>query len=109
MSGAHALLPLFEVRTSRQRFAVHREDEAEQLGEIALDETVISRPHGEPRTSMQRVEVEALTAAHEPLQSLVDTLRSDCALESASDSKYSRGLSPLAWRQGPCRNSRRPR
>src|ERR1700678_582212 len=61
VSGAHALLPLFEIRTSRQRFAVRRASEARQLGEIALDETVISRPQGEPRTSMQRVEVEALT------------------------------------------------
>ena len=92
VSGARALLPLFEVRTSRQRFAVRREDEAQQLGEIALDQTVISRPHGEPRTSMQRVEVEALTGAHEQLQSLVKTLRSDCALEAASDTKYSQGL-----------------
>src|SRR3984893_5071893 len=92
VSGAHALLPLFEVRTSRQRFAIRRENEAQQLGEIALDETVISRPHGEPQTSMQRVEVEALTEAHEPLQSLVKTLRSDCALEEASDTKYSQGL-----------------
>jgi triphosphatase len=92
VSGARALLPLFEVRTSRQRFAVRREDEAQQLGEIALDQTVISRPHGEPRTSMQRVEVEALTGAHEQLQSLVKTLRSDCALETASDTKYSQGL-----------------
>src|ERR1700675_2745444 len=87
VSGAHALLALFQVRPSRQRFAIRREDEAQQLGEIALDETVISRPHGEPQTSMQRVEVEALTATHGPLQSLVDTLRSNCALESASDSK----------------------
>jgi triphosphatase len=92
VSGAHALLPLFEVRTARQRFAVRREDEAQQLGEIALDETVISRPHGEARTSLQRVEVEALTATLEPLQSLVDTLRSQCELEAAPESKYSRGL-----------------
>lgn len=92
VSGAHALLPLFEVRTARQRFAIHREDEVQQLGEIALDETVISRPYGEARTSMQRVEVEALTATLEPLQSLVDTLRSHCELEAAPDSKYSRGL-----------------
>ncbi len=28
---------------------------AQQLGEIALDDTVISRPHGEPQTSLQRV------------------------------------------------------
>jgi triphosphatase len=92
VSGAHALLPLFEVRTSRQRFAIRRADEAEQLGEIALDETVISRPQGEPQTSLQRVEVEALTPAHEPLQLLVNTLRNDCALETAPDTKYSQGL-----------------
>src|SRR6202166_3663724 len=101
VSGAHALVPLFEVRTSRQRFAVHREDEAQQLGEIALDETVISRPHGEPQTSMQRVEVEALTATHGPLQSLVNTLRSDCALVAASDTKYSQGLKSVGLAPGP--------
>jgi triphosphatase len=100
VSGAHALLPLFEVRTSRQRFAIRREDEAEQLGEIALDETVISRPHGEPQTSMQRVEVEALTGVHEPLQTLVNTLRSDCALEAASDTKYSQGLKSVGLAPG---------
>ncbi len=101
VSGARALLPLFEVRTSRQRFAIRREDEAKQLGEIALDETVISRPHGEPQTSMQRVEVEALTEAHEPLQSLVKTLRSDLALEAASDTKYSQGLKSVGLAPGP--------
>jgi CHAD domain-containing protein len=92
VSGARALLPLFEVRTSRQRFAIRKEDEVQQLGEIALDETIIARPHGEPQTSLQRVEVEALTDAREPLQSLVKTLRSDCALEAASETKYSQAL-----------------
>src|SRR3984893_13096206 len=101
VSGAHALLPLFEVRTSRQRFAIRREDESQQLGEIALDDTVISRPHGEPQTSMQRVEVEALTEAHEPLQSLVKTLRNDCALEAASDTKYSQGLKSVGLAPAP--------
>jgi triphosphatase len=92
VSGARTLLPLFELRTSRQRFAVRKSDEARQLGEIALDETVISRPHGEPQASMLRVEVEALTKVHGPLRSLVRTLRSNCALEAASDTKYSLGL-----------------
>src|ERR1700730_7616753 len=100
VSGAHALLPLFEVRTSRQRFAIRRENEAQQLGEIALDETVISRPHGEPQTSLQRVEVESLTDAHEPLLSLVKTLRSDCALEVASETKYSQGLKSVGLAPG---------
>jgi triphosphatase len=92
VSGSRTLLPLFELRTSRQRFAVRKSDEARQLGEIALDETVISRPHGEPEASLLRVEVEALTEAHAPLRALVKTLRSNCALEAASDTKYSLGL-----------------
>src|SRR5271168_282246 len=69
VSGARALVPLCELRTSRQRFAIRKEDEVQQLGEIALDETTILAPHGTPRTSMQRVEVEALTDSLEPLQS----------------------------------------
>jgi triphosphatase len=92
VSGAHTLQPLFEVRTSRQRYAVHAAGNEQPLGEIALDDTVISRPHGQPQTSMQRVEVEAKSDAHAPLQTLVDTLRSRCSLEAASDSKYSQGL-----------------
>jgi CHAD domain-containing protein len=92
--GVHALLPLFEVHTSRQRYAVHAPNDEKPLGEIALDETVIARPHGQPQTSLQRVEVEALTDAHEPLQTLVKALRAGCSLESASpsDSKYAQGL-----------------
>jgi triphosphatase len=101
VSGAHVLRPLFEVRTSRQRFAIRKQDEARQLGEIALDETVISRPRGEPRTSMQRVEVEALTEAHEPLRLLVKTLRTDCALKAASDTKYSQGLRSVGLAPAP--------
>ena len=92
VTGAHPLQPLFEVHTARQRYAVHAANDEQQLGEIALDETVISRPSGQPQTSLQRVEVEALTEAHEPLQTLVKTLQSDCSLETASDSKYSQGL-----------------
>jgi len=92
LSGARRLVPLFEIRTSRQRFSIRREDEAQQLGEIALDETVISRPRGAPQMSMQRVEVEALTETREPLQLLVKTLQRNCALEAAFDTKFSNGL-----------------
>jgi triphosphatase len=92
VTGEHALRPLFEVRTTRQRHSIRKEDEVQPLGEIALDDTVIAGPHGEPETHMQRVEVEVLGRAPEPLESLVKTLRGDCALEVASDSKYSQGL-----------------
>lgn len=101
VSGAHPLQPLFEVHTSRQRYAVHAAHDEKPLGEIALDETVISRPHGEPHTSMQRVEVEALTEAHEPLQGLVKALRSGCSLESVSDSKFSTSLKSVGLAPAP--------
>src|ERR1700760_794285 len=100
VSGAHALQPLFEVRTSRQRYAVHAHSEAEPVGEIALDDTVISRPRGAPQTSMQRVEVEALTDSPQTLQSLVKTLRSECALEAASENKYATGLKSVGLAPG---------
>ena len=101
VSGAHPLQPLFEVHTSRQRYAVHAANDETPLGEIALDETVISRPDGPPQTSLQRVEVEALTDAHEPLQTLVKALRSGCSLESASDSKFSQGLKSVGLAPAP--------
>ena len=92
VSGTHALRSLFEVRTSRQRYAVRRPDEAEPLGEIALDDTVISRPHGEPTANLRRVEIEALTEAQEPLRVLAMRLRADCKLDLPTDNKYSQGL-----------------
>jgi triphosphatase len=92
VTAEHALRPLFEVRTTRQRYSIRKEDAARALGEIALDDTVIARSHGEPETRMQRVEVEVLDEDREPLESLVKTLRADCALQAASDSKYSQGL-----------------
>jgi triphosphatase len=101
VSGSLPLQPLFEVRTSRQRYAVHARHEEQQLGEIALDETVISRPNGEPRTSLQRVEVEARTAAHERLQPLVEALCSHCSLEAAADNKYSQGLKSMGLAPAP--------
>lgn len=101
VSGAHPLQPLFEVHTSRQRYAVHAVDDEKPLGEIALDETVIARPHGQPQTSIQRVEVEALTEVHEPLQTLVKALRTNLSLEAASDSKFAQGLKSVGLAPPP--------
>jgi CHAD domain-containing protein len=93
VTGAQTLRPLFEVRTSRQRYSIRIEYEQQPLGEIALDDTVISRPQGKPQSSTQRVEVEAFSEDQEPLRRLVNTLRRECALVAAPDSKYSQGLS----------------
>ncbi len=101
VSGTIPLQPLFEIRTSRQRYAVHAPHEEQQLGEVALDETVISRPHGQPQTTLQRVEVEAGTDAHERLQTLVDELCSNCSLVAAADNKYSQGLKSVGLAPAP--------
>ncbi|HEY3786424.1 MAG TPA: CHAD domain-containing protein [Steroidobacteraceae bacterium] len=101
VTGAHPLQPLFEVRTARERYAIRRQDEEQQLGEIALDETIVARPQGEARTSVQRVEVEALTSAHEPLRALVKVLRNDCSLRPATDSKYALGLKSVGLAPAP--------
>ena len=101
VSGSLPLQSLFEVRTARQRYAIHAPHEKQQLGEIALDDTVISPPNGRPQTSLQRVEVEANTDAHEPLQSLVDALRSNCSLTAAADNKYSQGLKSVGLAPAP--------
>jgi CHAD domain-containing protein len=90
--GAHSLETLFAVRTARQRFAVRRQDGVADLGEISLDETVISRPDGDPQAGMQRVEVEAMSGEREPLEELVKTLSRECVLESTMESKYAFGL-----------------
>lgn len=90
--GSRPLRTLFEIRTSRHRFAVRAEGESTPLGEVALDETLVVPPHGRPHTSLKRVEIEALTEMHEPLQRLVELLRTQCGLERAPESKFALGL-----------------
>ena len=94
VAGAHALQALFSVTTTRQRFAVRKQDANEDLGEISLDETVFARPDGEQQASTRVVEVESLSSESEsqPLEGLVKELSNACALKSATDSKYSLGL-----------------
>jgi CHAD domain-containing protein len=96
VAGGHSLRPLFEVRTRRQRFAIRSEVESEELGEIALDESVILRHDGETTASCQRVEVEVLgERPQKPLQKFVELLGADCGLEKAPQSKYELGLTSV--------------
>src|SRR5262245_39170436 len=92
MTGMQPLRSLFTARTSRERYTVRREGSAEDLGELALDQTSIVDPDGIARTTLQRVEVEAIGKEGEALADFVNVLRRDCALEPASDSKYQTGL-----------------
>jgi CHAD domain-containing protein len=91
VAGAHALQALFSVDTTRQRFAVRKPD-GDDVGEIALDETVISRPDGQPQARAHRVEVEARTNEPQSLEELVKALSGELSLEPATDSKYALGL-----------------
>lgn len=65
------------------------------LGEVALDETVISRPDGALQTSLQRVEIEALTQKDSGLEEFVNLIRRECTLLLATDRKYAVGLSSV--------------
>jgi len=95
MAGTQPLRPLFTALTSRERYLVRREGSPEDVGELALDETSIAAPDGITRTTLQRVEVEAVGADSEALADFVGVLRRDCALELASDSKYQLGLKSM--------------
>ncbi len=94
VAGVRVLQALFSVSTTRQRFTVRKHDGNEDLGEISLDETVFSRPDGEPQASTRVVEVASRTSESEsqPLEDLVKALSNACALSSATDSKYALGL-----------------
>jgi CHAD domain-containing protein len=101
--GEYPLRPLFEIRTTRQRFTVRAQDDTAELGEIALDETVVARPKGEPQANLTRVEVEAKTDRPELLEKLVKTLRAECALSPSAENKFALGLRSvgLAPSSGP--------
>ncbi|MGH8270251.1 MAG: CYTH domain-containing protein, partial [Steroidobacteraceae bacterium] len=69
--GIRPLRSLFEVRTTRERFAVRSRDSTADLGEIALDEARFSRGNGHRRPLvLTRVELEAAGADSAPLERL---------------------------------------
>ncbi len=91
VAGPQPLKALFRVRTQRQCFAVLKQ-EGEEAAEIALDDTIVASPDGGSKARLRRVEVEALSDTPQSLEGLVDQLRTECALEPATDSKYEVGL-----------------
>ena len=93
VAGAKPLRILFEVRTSRQRFAVRRRRPAADLGEIALDEARFSRGDGHRRPMLlTRVEVEATAPDSTSVERLAQRLRAECGLHRASENKFAVGL-----------------
>jgi CHAD domain-containing protein len=91
--GVKRLRSLFEVRTSRQRFAVRSRAPAADVGEIALDEARFSRGrrHRGPLL-LTRVELEAIGYDSTPLEGLASRLRAECGLARATENKFAVGL-----------------
>jgi CHAD domain-containing protein len=93
VAGVMPLRTLFEVRTSRQRFAVRRLNGDADLGEIALDEARFSRSNGHRRPMIvTRVELEAIGSDSAPLERLAKRLCAECALHRATENKFAVGL-----------------
>lgn len=85
--GRHALQPLFEVRTRRERFAVQ---DSLPMAEIALDDTLLVQ--GRQSVPSLRVEIESKGPVRDPLPKLVKTLTQDCELHRAAMGKFELGL-----------------
>lgn len=93
IAGVKPLRTLFQVRTSRQRYAVRSRKPAADLGEIALDEARFARSDGQRRPLvLTRVELEATGSDPAPLEQLMQRLRAGCELHPASENKFIVGL-----------------
>lgn len=93
VAGVKPLRTLFEVRTSRQRFAVRRRSPRADVGEIALDEARFSRGDGHRRPMLlTRVELEAASSDLAPIEQLAERLRAECGLSRATENKFAVGL-----------------
>jgi triphosphatase len=95
VAGLKRLRPLFEVRTSRQRFAVRNGNPNAGVGEIALDEARFSRGRGGRHRRpmlLTRVELEATGHDSTPLERLAKRLRAECGLSPAKENKFAVGL-----------------
>jgi CHAD domain-containing protein len=93
VTGIKPLRTLFEVRTSRQRFAVRSRNPAAVVGEIALDEARLSRgEHHRRPLVLTRVELEAVGPDVAPLERLAERLRTECELHPARENKFAVGL-----------------
>jgi triphosphatase len=100
VAGVRPLRALFDVRTSRQRFAVRSGNAAAPVGEIALDEARFSRGNGHNGLRrpmvLTRVELEASGADSGPLERLAERLCAECGLHPARENKFAVGLRSAA-------------
>jgi CHAD domain-containing protein len=93
VTGVKPLRTLFDIRTSRQRFAVRSGNPAAVIGEIALDEARFSRGNGHRRPMvLTRVELEASGPDSGALEGLAQRLCAECELHPAKENKFAVGL-----------------
>ncbi len=93
VAGQRPLLDVVEIRTRRRPYAL--QVGAEDVAEIALDDTQIVLGDGQRPAQMRRVEVEVIPAWVDALEPVVDELRAACGLQPASLSKFEAGLLAL--------------
>ena len=94
--GGASLHPLFRAHTRRDRFAVHPGAGTGQIGEIALDDTLLLDATQRPLEQLRRVEVELTEGVPETLLPLVDALREVCGLRAARENKFAAGVRAAA-------------
>ena len=90
LAGPKHLRPLFEVETRRNTYRIFLD--GSDVGEVALDETVIPLENGAEPTRIRRVEVEVEQESLSRLEPFVGRLRDECRLSPAVASKYEAGL-----------------
>ncbi|HWG31545.1 MAG TPA: CHAD domain-containing protein [Steroidobacteraceae bacterium] len=98
VAGVKPLRVLFEVQTSRSRFAVRGRHAGPPVGEIALDEARFSRANGHRRPMiLTRVELEAADPDQATaLERLAQRLCAECGLSPATENKFAAGLRSAA-------------
>jgi triphosphatase len=89
-AGSKPLTPLFQVRTQRRAYRLSIA--GDPAGEIAVDRTTIPLGDHSESARLRRVEVEVPEALVPELRPFVESLRSACALQPSTLSKYQAGL-----------------
>lgn len=90
VAGRRPLLPVLEVRTRRQAFSLLAGDD--EIGEVALDDTIFVGGNGQRPARLRRVEVEVTPGWVDSLAPVVEDLRSAAGLRPAVLSKFEMGL-----------------
>ena len=90
LAGSHTLQRLFTLAQTRRAFRL--DDDAGEIAEIAVDETLIPLGLEDEPTKLSRIEVEVTGGNVDRARPFVDVLVAGCGLEPARLSKFQAGL-----------------